>query len=297
MPKGGWNVGVGIERGGASPSSRYSKGLDSIVNETYNSNMTNYKSIKGFTLAEVLITLGIIGIVAALTIPTLVSNYQEKQTVVKLNTTYNIIHEALRLMVVEEGTVDKWGSDSFERMEKLKEMLPKYVKIDKFCTTYEEGCKARYYKDRFTNTNLGEWANSNLDGRGVSLFRLSNGASVHIHPSSASHCNRDMSLAKRYGSDKTDCGYMRIDVNASSGPNVYDKDTFLFFILRDGILPAGSGRETVWASSFDAMCLGNDLRGNSGNGTCAGWVIYNKNMDYLHCPEKLGWDKSKSCKN
>ena len=31
---------------------------------------------KGFTLAEILITLGIVGIVAALTIPTLISNYQ-----------------------------------------------------------------------------------------------------------------------------------------------------------------------------------------------------------------------------
>ena len=37
-----------------------------------------------FTLAEVLITLGIIGVVAALTIPTLISKYQEKQTIVKL---------------------------------------------------------------------------------------------------------------------------------------------------------------------------------------------------------------------
>ena len=40
---------------------------------------------KGFTLAEVLITLGIIGIVAAMTIPTILAKYQEKQTVIKTN--------------------------------------------------------------------------------------------------------------------------------------------------------------------------------------------------------------------
>ena len=34
---------------------------------------------RAFTLAEVLITLGIIGVVAAMTIPTLISNYQKKQ--------------------------------------------------------------------------------------------------------------------------------------------------------------------------------------------------------------------------
>ncbi len=38
----------------------------------------NTKQTSAFTLAEVLITLAIIGIVAALTIPTLISNYQKK---------------------------------------------------------------------------------------------------------------------------------------------------------------------------------------------------------------------------
>ena len=37
-----------------------------------------------FTLAEVLITLGIIGVVAALTIPTLIANYKKKQAISKL---------------------------------------------------------------------------------------------------------------------------------------------------------------------------------------------------------------------
>jgi prepilin-type N-terminal cleavage/methylation domain-containing protein len=39
---------------------------------------------KGFTLAEVLITLAIIGVVAALTIPSVVKNYQKTQTTAKL---------------------------------------------------------------------------------------------------------------------------------------------------------------------------------------------------------------------
>ncbi len=39
---------------------------------------------KGFTLAEILITLGIIGIVAAMTIPTLISNYKKKEYSTKI---------------------------------------------------------------------------------------------------------------------------------------------------------------------------------------------------------------------
>ena len=40
-----------------------------------------------FTLADVLILLGIIGVVAAMTMPTLLAKYQEKQTVTKLKQT------------------------------------------------------------------------------------------------------------------------------------------------------------------------------------------------------------------
>lgn len=42
------------------------------------------KLFKGFTLAEVLITLGIIGVVAALTMPALVANYKKQEAVSKL---------------------------------------------------------------------------------------------------------------------------------------------------------------------------------------------------------------------
>ena len=41
----------------------------------------HYKNKKGFTLAEVLITLGIIGVVAAMTLPTLIAKHQEKEWV------------------------------------------------------------------------------------------------------------------------------------------------------------------------------------------------------------------------
>ena len=46
---------------------------------------------KAFTLAEVLITLGIIGIVAAMTLPTLIGKYQKKQTVTQLKKAYRDI--------------------------------------------------------------------------------------------------------------------------------------------------------------------------------------------------------------
>lgn len=61
------------------------------------------KRLYGFTLAEVLITLGIIGIVAALTIPTLINNYQKKAYIAALQKTYSQTQNAFKLMMADEG--------------------------------------------------------------------------------------------------------------------------------------------------------------------------------------------------
>lgn len=50
-----------------------------------------------FTLAETLITLGIIGVVAALTIPSIIKNYQKKQTAIKLKQTYSLLTQGIRM--------------------------------------------------------------------------------------------------------------------------------------------------------------------------------------------------------
>lgn len=70
--------------------------------------MRKYTFYEGFTLAEVLITLGIIGIVAALTIPALVANYEKKQTVTQLRKVYADLNNAVRLSEVDNGPMQTW---------------------------------------------------------------------------------------------------------------------------------------------------------------------------------------------
>ena len=48
------------------------------------------KKFYAFTLAEVLITLGIIGVVAAMTMPTVIKNYQKKQDATQMRKTYAV---------------------------------------------------------------------------------------------------------------------------------------------------------------------------------------------------------------
>ena len=67
-----------------------------------------YFKLKAFTLAEVLITLGIIGVVAAMTIPTLIQNSFEKKVVSQLKETQSIISQTVRMAEEEYGDIEGW---------------------------------------------------------------------------------------------------------------------------------------------------------------------------------------------
>lgn len=62
-----------------------------------------------FTLAEVLITLGIIGVVAALTLPSVITNYQKKQTATQLKKVYTTLSQAIEHAKADYGDVSTWG--------------------------------------------------------------------------------------------------------------------------------------------------------------------------------------------
>ncbi len=63
---------------------------------------------KGFTLAEVLITLGIIGVVAAMTMPVLVQNYKRIETASRLKKFYSMMNQAIKLSELDNGDADTW---------------------------------------------------------------------------------------------------------------------------------------------------------------------------------------------
>ena len=80
---------------------------------------------KSFTLAETLITLAIIGIVASITIPTTIKKYNEKQTIFRLTSAYSILANAFNRMIFENGRINTYGGDKTATNRKLKDLLPK----------------------------------------------------------------------------------------------------------------------------------------------------------------------------
>ena len=88
--------------------------------------MKKYKS--AFTLSEVLITLVIIGVVAAITVPILFNNTSDKEYNVARQKAKATIGEAFKLMTIN-GEIDKDKSTK----EFVEEVLPKYLKVAKLC--------------------------------------------------------------------------------------------------------------------------------------------------------------------
>lgn len=73
---------------------------------------TLVERVSGFTLSEVLITLGIIGIIAALTLPVLIQKHNNKVVETRLMKFYSAINQAVRMAEVEHGDKTDWYSDT-----------------------------------------------------------------------------------------------------------------------------------------------------------------------------------------
>lgn len=80
-----------------------------------------------FTLAEVLITIGIIGIVAAITIPTLMTKYSKKRTETQLKAFYSKINQTLKMSAAENGDIDGLITPKTYSYDEQVEFLKQYI--------------------------------------------------------------------------------------------------------------------------------------------------------------------------
>ena len=91
-----------------------------------------------FTLAEVLITLGIIGVVAALTMPTLIQNHKRQENITRLKKVYSILQQDVELAKVENGDIENWDWN-LNLNDFVETYLLKDLKIIKNCKN-STGC-------------------------------------------------------------------------------------------------------------------------------------------------------------
>lgn len=197
-----------MQRGGACPLSRYSSAFDDVVD--------------GFTLAEILITLAVIGIVLMFTLPTLLSNYQKKVTASKLKQAYSIFYQALEHAEVDYGPSLTWklsesdlqynsvGSPDFRR-----KYLENYLRVVEY--------KVYGYKPTEQQSYLSKVENS----AGVSLSFIGIPDSNGVPCLSNGIC---FWLAKSGDENVISYIYLMVDLDGPSGKNRMGRDIFAFHI-------------------------------------------------------------------
>ena len=240
----------------------------------------------GFTLAEVLITLGIIGVVAAMTLPSLIQKQTEKATVAKVKKAYSVLQQAFIRATQENSTPDIWDMMSSQYDN------PSIVFADKFVPYMNVIVNCIGSDSIFVKKNCTKVLYTSTT---YSSFRTGDG-STFIFQNYTDVCNWG---AGNTPSLKKICGSIFVDINGVNGPNIMGKDIFEFWLTTNGVFPTGTKDDT--RKPMKEYCNSERVFGQNYNNwfangsACTAWVLYNENMDYLRCD--LDWDSGKSsCK-
>ena len=174
----------------------------------------------GFTLAEVLITLGIIGVVAALTIPTLMTAHKKHVTAAKLKRAVSSINQAIKLSESENGEVENWDR-TLPQNEFIDKYFRPYMKITQVCNPATDCGYESNVAWRYLNGGGGAYASLNHGGR--TPFLTFDGV---VYAYSA--------FAAGSGSISGDNDRVIIvDINGAEKPNQFGKDVFFLYRRTD----------------------------------------------------------------
>lgn len=213
----------------------------------FNKSLINYQKYKGFTLAEVLITLGVVGVIALMLIPII----QKQQEIVYVNTlksAYTTINEGFKLLMGQEGVTSLTDTSFFLN-------IPNAAGKTYSSSTTGDYLKAHIYdvfktvktcdvNDSTTCAAVHQCLNFDATTTNYSYFKFYLNDSVLVKiaafppvaPVSTSWgIISDPSLKMN-----AKLGNLEIDVNGDGGPNVMGRDCFIFVISQDGIVPMGS---------------------------------------------------------
>lgn len=229
------------------------------------------KKAFAFTLAETLIVMGIIGVVAALTIPNLNSSTADKEKVAKVKKIYSNLNDALGRAQVVYGPVEEWkqlDSTAVAQTARFGERLTEFMKVSKNCKMeVNKGCLSSAKVK-----SIGAVEDKNYDGdNSVYKFITADGTSIYFTSNGA---------------------FVDID-GPIKGSTQYGKDIFLFQLADNDFVPM---RKNEFSSYLTELTAGSGF-------SASGWIIDYDNMDYLKltkdqkCPNgKTPTEQNPRCK-
>lgn len=230
----------------------------------------------GFTLAEVLITLLIIGVVASLTIPSLINDTNKAEYVTKLKKEQTVLNQAFKLIILDAGgsilnnpNFNSATGDAATEANAMNEFATK-LNVVKNCGNsldcwYTSSLK--YLGGDVRTANLDANLSNNY-GKAI----LADGSIIFLNI-------YNLNCTTTAGSAPSDsllynsvCGALAIDINGETGPNKMGRDYFEFWIAKTGIYPVG-----IFNDGYS--CVINSSTYSTSDG-CAAKVLTDGAMNY-----------------
>ena len=189
---------------------------------------------KAFTLAELLITLGTIGVIASLTLPQLIANHQKKVFITQLQKTYSVLANTILRAQADYGDISMWKLDEYYNHSYISgsEMrLFAYPYFEKYIVPYVQNIKFKNqtklneigYREGIKRINGSVFAPPS----GNILALILNDGSL-IFPMTIVKMNPETgeTLKGDNGESYIMGLFLIIDVNGAKGPNTLGKDVF-----------------------------------------------------------------------
>ena len=185
---------------------------------------------QAFTLSEVLIALTVIGVIAALTVPTLVQKTQKQEYVSALKKTYSTLSQATNQIIAEHGSpkADKNGETWLKDYDSFYNMYKKYLNNAKECGSSDECYNQDGFKHLVSGNLDTSWHQTNI----LRKLILSDGTQV-LFEYNSKDCSH------YWSKDNEVCGTIAVDVNGEKKPNIWGRDAFVFVLKKDGLYPYG----------------------------------------------------------
>ncbi len=246
----------------------------------------------GFTLAEVLITLGIIGVVAAMTTPTLIASVRNQSNAAKLSSAVSVLENAFTALVVNEGTDDitetelwnYWGdADDFAGE------FGKYLKVISYDSGEGTSIPSGYTTGVKTISGTALTSLPNITGAYISLTLPSGAVAYVAEDGTVKSTEEEETIQEAGGALFSSSAYVTVDVNGVEAPNRVGRDIFCFIMGPDGkfypfggkdvAVFKGKGADATWKSAEGVYPCTDTTQGN-GEGCTARLMEENYKMNY-----------------
>ncbi len=196
-----------------------------------------------FTLTEMLITLSIIGVVSAMTVPTLMNKYQKEAQAVQIRKASLEFANAVDLYLTEKGKTTLAGTDIADN---LSDFIESYFKITKTCGEDDTSCFASSYRS-IDNTKT---SSVNCSG---DYYTLANSASICVNAYKPLDISSGSIQVIKANAARP---YLKIvmDTNGAEKPNIGGRDIFTFYITKKGELTGTEPYSMEFVHSNPCAC-------------------------------------------